>query len=127
VYEEDETPTANQPDPDRLVLQQLDLPSGEGWVRWGDPHRLRGREVSQIREAAGSVKNVGLAGQAVMHKAICLLVTEWQVDYIKPDPQLPRYAPKVLGQLYSEDLVAMERHILPVLDMYNPEKESPVP
>jgi hypothetical protein len=33
----------------------------------------------------------------------------------------------VLGQLYSEDLVAMERHILPVLDMYNPEKESPVP
>lgn len=113
--ERDETTAAA--DLDRIRLERLELPSGQGWVDFGDPYDLTGDQVQKLRKQA-EASNKGDATNAVLARCVALFVTEWEIKYLASDARLPKYDPKVLGKLKGVDLVAIERHIRPAMALY---------
>lgn len=102
---------------DRVRLNRLDLPSGEGWVEFGDPYSLTGDQVQKLRKQA-EASDKGDATNAVLTRCVALFVAAWDINYLAADAKLPRYDPKVLGKLRGIDLVAIERHIRPAMALY---------
>ncbi|HCT79272.1 MAG TPA: hypothetical protein DGT23_22465 [Micromonosporaceae bacterium] len=103
---------------DRIQLERLELPSGQGWVDFGDPYDLTGDQVQKLRKEAEKAHGTGDASNTVLTRCVALFVTSWEIKYLSDDAKLPRYDPKVLGKLKGVDLVAIERHIRPAMALY---------
>jgi hypothetical protein len=99
---------------DGTQLGNLTLPSG-GTVEFVDIDDLTGGDLQAIRREIRTADAAGETSNALLAKIIELTVKAWDVKI--PDPRIPRENPAGLRKLSLRDLLALERHVQPVLGL----------
>lgn len=100
---------------DGTQLGNLTLPSG-GTVEFHDLDDLTGGDVQAIRRTINQQDSAGETSNALQAKACAVLIKTWDVPYLA-DPRTPEANPSALRKLRFKDLLALETHIAPVLNM----------
>lgn len=103
---------------DGTQLGNLTLPSG-GTVEFHDLDDLTGGDVQAIRRTINQQDSAGETSNALLAKACAVLVKTWDLTYgyFLTDPRTPEANPAALKKMRFKDLLALETHIQPVLDM----------
>lgn len=100
---------------DGTQLGNLTLPSG-GTVEFHDLDDLTGGDVQAIRREIRQQDSAGETSNALQAKAAEKLIKTWDVPYLA-DPRTPEANPAALRKLKFRDLLAIETHIQPVLQL----------
>jgi len=101
-----------------VKIDKLTLPSGAGYVVFGDPDMLTGRDYRRMRACITNMDHI-IEAQSDMALVMAeALVIDWQVDYLGNPPMLPRVNPDLLDQLRIGDARALEAALLPAVNHY---------
>jgi hypothetical protein len=100
---------------DGTQLGNLTLPSG-ATVEFNDLDDLTGGDVQAIRRTIRQEDSGGETSNLLLAKLAEKLIKTWDVSYLA-DPRTPEANPSALRKLRFRDLLALETHIQPVLQL----------
>jgi len=98
-----------------MIERTLTLPSG-GTVEFIDEDDLTGGDVQAIRRMIKAEDSAGETSNQLQAKVAEVMIHTWDVPYLA-DPRTPQANPAALRKLKARDLLAIERHLEPVLDL----------
>lgn len=105
-------------------MDTLTLPSG-GTVEFIDIDDLTGGDIQELRRTIKSDDGAGETSNKLLTAAATMAIKTWDVPYLA-DPRTPQANPAALRKLKARDLIAIERHVAPILAMLVPPAESEI-